>query len=77
LPEGVTWRLGREMEERKVRWKIGGRLWASYFANETRSGYWETRCVEWNQEVELALAAGMMLSSSMDEHHETKLGADD
>jgi hypothetical protein len=26
------------MEERKVRWRIGGRFWASYFANETRSG---------------------------------------
>jgi hypothetical protein len=58
LPEGVTWRVGREMEGRKVRWRIGGRFWVSYFANEVRSGYWETRCVEWNQEVELALVAG-------------------
>ncbi|KAJ4762815.1 neuronal PAS domain protein [Rhynchospora pubera] len=58
LPEGVTWRVGREMEGKKVRWRVGGRFWVSYFANEVRSGYWETRCVEWNHEVELALVAG-------------------
>ncbi|KAJ3673033.1 hypothetical protein LUZ60_006407 [Juncus effusus] len=55
LAEPVTWRVGREMEGRRVTWRVGGRFWVSYFANEVKSGYYETRCVEWNQEVQIAL----------------------
>ncbi|KAG1342016.1 hypothetical protein COCNU_05G002450 [Cocos nucifera] len=58
LAEGVSWRVGREMEGRVVRWRIGGRLWVSYFPNEVKTSYYETRCVEWREEVELALVAG-------------------
>lgn len=55
LPEAVTWRVGREMEGRRVRWRVGSKVWVSYFPNEVNSAYFETRCVEWREEVELHL----------------------
>ncbi|CAL9755663.1 unnamed protein product [Musa acuminata subsp. burmannicoides] len=58
LAEAVEWRVGREMEGRVVMWRVGGRVWVSYFANEVKTGYFETRSVEWREEVELALVAG-------------------
>ncbi|KAG6470864.1 hypothetical protein ZIOFF_071944 [Zingiber officinale] len=54
LAEAVEWRVGREMEGRVVRWRVGGRVWVSYFANEMKTGYYDTRSVEWREEVELA-----------------------
>ncbi|PKA58151.1 hypothetical protein AXF42_Ash012874 [Apostasia shenzhenica] len=53
LPEGVSWRVGREMEGKTTQWRLGGRVWVSYFPNEVRSGYFETRCVEWEEEVDV------------------------
>ncbi|XP_042447535.1 uncharacterized protein LOC122032320 [Zingiber officinale] len=57
LAEAVEWRVGREMEGRVVRWRVGGRVWVSYFANEMKTGYYDTRSVEWREEVELAFVA--------------------
>ncbi|OAY67615.1 hypothetical protein ACMD2_05216 [Ananas comosus] len=51
----VTWRVGREMAGRRVMWRVGGRFWATYFPNEVKSGYYESRWVEWREEVELHL----------------------
>ncbi|CAL9174832.1 unnamed protein product [Musa hybrid cultivar] len=58
LPETIEWRVGREMEGRVVRWRLGVRVWVSYFANVVKTGYCETRSVEWREEVDLALVAG-------------------
>ncbi|CAN6312270.1 unnamed protein product [Urochloa humidicola] len=55
LPEDMTWRVGREMEGRTLRWRLGLKVWVSYLPNEVRSRHFETRCVEWAHEVELPL----------------------
>jgi len=49
--EGVGWRLSKEMEGSVLKWRIGGQVWVSYFPNEVKSSYFETRCVEWCDEV--------------------------
>nr|CAD1837886.1 unnamed protein product [Ananas comosus var. bracteatus] len=43
------------MAGRRVTWRVGGRFWATYFPNEVKSGYYESRWVEWREEVELHL----------------------
>ncbi|XP_015892816.2 uncharacterized protein LOC107426997 [Ziziphus jujuba] len=53
--EGVGWRLSKEMEGNVLKWRIGGQVWLSYCANEVQSSYYETRCVEWCDEVDLPL----------------------
>ncbi|KAH7575350.1 hypothetical protein JRO89_XS02G0089300 [Xanthoceras sorbifolium] len=53
--EGVGWRLSREMEGSVLKWRIGGEVWLSYWANNVKSSYYETRCVEWCDEVDLPL----------------------
>lgn len=53
--EGVGWRLSKEMEGSVLKWRIGGQVWVSYFPNEVKSSYFETRCVEWCDEVDLPL----------------------
>ncbi|CAL4923270.1 unnamed protein product [Urochloa decumbens] len=55
LPEEMTWRVGREMEGRTLRWRFGLQAWVSYLPNEVRSRHFETRWVEWAHEVELPL----------------------
>ncbi|URE22000.1 hypothetical protein MUK42_03686 [Musa troglodytarum] len=49
---------GEEMEGRVVRWRLAARVWVSYFANAVKTGYYETRSVEWREDVDLALVAG-------------------
>ncbi|KAI3805029.1 hypothetical protein L1987_27025 [Smallanthus sonchifolius] len=56
--EGVKWRLNKEMEGSVLKWRIGGQFWVSYFPNEVKSSYFETRCVEWCDEVDLPLILG-------------------
>ncbi|KAJ9551946.1 hypothetical protein OSB04_015991 [Centaurea solstitialis] len=56
--EGVKWRLNKEMEGSVLKWRIGGQIWLSYFPNEVKSSYFETRCVEWCDEVDLPLILG-------------------
>ncbi|XVF01343.1 hypothetical protein REPUB_Repub04eG0079700 [Reevesia pubescens] len=53
--ERVGWRLSREMEGSVLKWRIGGEVWLSYWPNNVRSSYVETRCVEWCDEVDLPL----------------------
>ncbi|KAK1431269.1 hypothetical protein QVD17_14610 [Tagetes erecta] len=56
--EEVKWRLNKEMEGSVLKWRIGGQIWVSYFPNEVKSSYFETRCVEWCDEVDLPLILG-------------------
>lgn len=56
--EGVTWRLSREMEGSVLKWRIGGQIWLSYWPNNVKSSYFETRCIDWCDEVDLPLIAG-------------------
>lgn len=53
--EGVEWRLSKEMEGSVLKWRIGGQIWLSYWPNEIKTSYFETRCVEWCDEVDLPL----------------------
>ncbi|KAJ0982067.1 hypothetical protein J5N97_010322 [Dioscorea zingiberensis] len=57
VAEGVTWRAGKEMEGRVVTWRVGLKIWVSYFGEKgiNKSGCFETRCEEWTEEVDLAL----------------------
>ncbi|KAI5661155.1 hypothetical protein M9H77_20478 [Catharanthus roseus] len=52
---GVRWRLNKEMEGSVLRWRIGGQVWLTYWPNDIKSSYNETRCVEWCDEVDLPL----------------------
>lgn len=56
--EWVTWRVGREMEGKVLRWRVGAKVWVSYWPNEVKTPYMETRCVEWRDEVDLPLTVG-------------------
>lgn len=58
--EGVGWRLSKEMEGSVLKWRIGGEFWVSYWPNSQAKGssYYETRCVEWCDEVDLPLIHG-------------------
>ncbi|CAN1289197.1 hypothetical protein LINPERPRIM_LOCUS20159 [Linum perenne] len=51
----VVWRVGKEMEGSVLKWRIGGQVWVSYFPNQVKTSYFETRCVEWCDEVDLPL----------------------
>lgn len=57
--ERVEWRLKKEMEGSVLKWRMGGQVWLSYWPNEvvlnTTTSYFETRCVEWCDEVDLPL----------------------
>ncbi|KAK6916383.1 hypothetical protein RJ641_019244 [Dillenia turbinata] len=53
--ESVVWRLSKEMEGSVLKWRIGGRVWLSYWPCDVKSCYFETRCVEWCDEVDLPL----------------------
>lgn len=53
--EKVGWRLSKEMEGSVLKWRIGGEFWVSYLPNHAKGSYFETRCVEWCDEVDLPL----------------------
>ncbi|KAJ8763342.1 hypothetical protein K2173_002225 [Erythroxylum novogranatense] len=53
--EGIGWRLSKEMEGSVLKWRIGGQVWVSYWPKEVKSSHYETRCVEWCDEVDLPL----------------------
>ncbi|KAJ6671163.1 hypothetical protein OIU85_014976 [Salix viminalis] len=53
--EEVEWRLGKEMEGSVLKWRLGGQVWVSYWPSEVKSSHFETRCVEWCDEVDLPL----------------------
>ncbi|KAL0356881.1 UNVERIFIED_CONTAM: hypothetical protein Scaly_1373800 [Sesamum calycinum] len=52
---GVGWRLSKEMEGSVLKWRIGGEVWLSYWPNDFRSSYYETRCIQWCDEVDVPL----------------------
>ncbi|CAK9181143.1 unnamed protein product [Ilex paraguariensis] len=54
----IGWRLNKEMEGSVLKWRIGGQVWLSYWPNDVKSSYFETRCVEWCEEVDLPLIPG-------------------
>jgi hypothetical protein len=58
--EGVGWRLSKEMEGSVLKWRIGGEVWVSYFPSDVKSSYFETRCVQWCDEVDLPLIPGKL-----------------
>ncbi|KAJ4896980.1 Uncharacterized protein Rs2_23774 [Raphanus sativus] len=53
--DGVGWRVGREMEGSVLKWRMGGKIWLTYWANKLCTSFYETRCVEWCDEVDLPL----------------------
>ncbi|KAL8554631.1 hypothetical protein ACS0TY_002717 [Phlomoides rotata] len=53
--EGVRWRVNKEMEGSVLKWRIGGEVWLSYCPNDVASSFYETRCIEWCDEVDLPL----------------------
>ncbi|KAI3431068.1 uncharacterized protein J3R85_008138 [Psidium guajava] len=58
--ESVGWRLNREMEGSVLKWRIGGQVWLSYLANDVKSSHFETRVVEWCDEIDLPLIPGKL-----------------
>ncbi|VVA99201.1 unnamed protein product [Arabis nemorensis] len=46
----VGWRVGREMEGSVLKWRMGGKIWLTL-----NTLFYETRCVEWCDEVDLPL----------------------
>ncbi|XP_019165141.1 PREDICTED: uncharacterized protein LOC109161274 [Ipomoea nil] len=52
---GVGWRLSKEMVGSVLKWRIGGEVWLTYWPNHVNTSYYETRCVEWCDEVDLPL----------------------
>lgn len=55
--EEVRWRVSKEMEGSVLKWRVGGKVWVSYWPSEVKSCYCETRCMEWYDEVDLPLIA--------------------
>ncbi|KAL2537234.1 hypothetical protein Fot_18625 [Forsythia ovata] len=53
--DGVRWRLSKEMEGSVLKWRIGAQVWLTYLPNDVNSSYYETRCIEWCDEVDLPL----------------------
>ncbi|XP_010517991.1 PREDICTED: uncharacterized protein LOC104793341 isoform X2 [Camelina sativa] len=51
----VGWRVGREMEGSVLKWRMGGKIWLTYWPNKLNTSFYETRCVEWCDEVDLPL----------------------
>ncbi|KAF8406243.1 hypothetical protein HHK36_008328 [Tetracentron sinense] len=56
--ERVEWRLSKEMEGSVLKWRLGGKVWLSFWPNGVNSPYFETRCVDWCEEVDLPLIPG-------------------
>ncbi|MCL7041605.1 hypothetical protein MKW94_002869 [Papaver nudicaule] len=67
--EGVGWRLSRDMEGSVMKWRLGGKIWVSYCPNSsdlkndssTSSTTFETRSVNWCEEVDLPLIRGKLV----------------
>jgi hypothetical protein len=53
--EGVEWRLSKETEGSVLKWRLGGQVWVSYCPSEVKSSHFETRSVEWCDEVDLPI----------------------
>ncbi|XP_015942171.1 uncharacterized protein LOC107467557 [Arachis duranensis] len=53
--EEVGWRLSKDMEGSVLKWRIGGEFWVSYLPNRAKGSHFETRYIEWCDEVDLPL----------------------
>ncbi|XP_021750846.1 uncharacterized protein LOC110716518 [Chenopodium quinoa] len=53
--EEVKWRLNKDMEGSVLKWGIGCKIWLTYWPSDVESSYYETRCIEWSDEVDLPL----------------------
>ncbi|KAL9371078.1 hypothetical protein Peur_036218 [Populus x canadensis] len=53
--EGAEWRLSKETEGSVLKWRLGGQVWVSYCPSEVKSSHFETRSVEWCDEVDLPI----------------------
>ncbi|KAG9130230.1 hypothetical protein Leryth_004309 [Lithospermum erythrorhizon] len=53
--EGVGWRLNKEMEGSVLKWRIGAQVCLTYWPNDVNCSYYETRCIDWCDEVDLPL----------------------
>ncbi|CAA7058633.1 unnamed protein product [Microthlaspi erraticum] len=51
----VGWRVGREMEGSVLKFRMGGKIWLTYWPNKLNTSFYETRCVDWCDEVDLPL----------------------
>lgn len=51
----VGWRMSKDMEGSVLKWRIGGKIWVTYLANNVRTLYYETRCIDWCDEVDLPI----------------------
>lgn len=58
--EEVGWRLSKEMEGSVLKWRIGGEFWVSYLPDQAKGSHFETRCIEWCDEVDLPLIHGKL-----------------
>lgn len=54
----VSWRVSKEMEGSVLKWRMGGKAWLSYWPNNVKTDFFETRCVDWCEEVDLPLIQG-------------------
>ncbi|KAI3980564.1 hypothetical protein MKX01_025129 [Papaver californicum] len=66
--DGVGWRLSRDMEGSVLKWRLGGKIWVSYCPNsndlkkkDNTTSSFETRCINWCEEVDLPLIRGKFL----------------
>ncbi|KAI9128131.1 hypothetical protein K1719_001124 [Acacia pycnantha] len=57
----VGWKLSKEMEGSVLKWRIGGEFWISYWPNEAKTSFFETRYAEWCDEVDLPLIPPKMV----------------
>lgn len=51
--EQVKWRMGKEMAGKVLKWKLGGKVWLSYFPKEFKTNYFETRYIEWSEDLDM------------------------
>jgi hypothetical protein len=59
--EEVGWRVSKEMEGSVLKWRIGGEFWVTYLPDQVKGSQFETRYVEWCDEVDLPLIHGKLL----------------
>ncbi|XP_078430291.1 uncharacterized protein LOC144702213 [Wolffia australiana] len=55
LGQWVSWRVAKDAESGPLTWRVGLKVWVTYWPNELKSSYVETRSVEWHHDVELPL----------------------
>ncbi|XP_058769506.1 uncharacterized protein LOC131643330 [Vicia villosa] len=56
--EEVGWRVSKEMEGSVLKWRIGGEFCVSYLPDQAKGSHFETRSVQWCDEVDLPLIPG-------------------